>query len=599
MRVPSLSMFRHLWDYVVLVRWLGGKALASFGGRIVLGAALSLASVATELFAFYLIVQVLHALELSGVASAKPMASSLNLSHWPRWAMAVAPALVLALSAALTFYARSIAIGLQTRFARHIGEELAAGLDRSLWGLDRMSPPLGLSEDHLLRAIGTDTMACGLALRMALLNVINVVSLFVGLGIIAFVAPTLMLLWAAVAAVLLPALYLVNLRALREARKLSDLAPAYRGALIQDLRALYRLDSRSGDAGEDIADRYNEALDSRLRIVEVSRLVLTAVFAAAIATLLWVAQQPEAKALFNIVYLMLLFLAFRYAYQGIQGLSVFVTSINRFLPSLLNLFDLSRKLAALEPRRDRMQQLQGQGLPSEFKWSIELPNGQSRSGALRPGKPVAIVIPGQAKVAAAAQLLPLLKGRSAELAFIAQIGREPAIIGGADIPAISKIEGSLSWYLELLKALGHDVTTEQAQALIRGEPVAGITLQDWVLPLAHAIDAAGRQAPHVILLDGNAMQRLTLQARDVLLDRLSHHLVCSITNRLESLLKRHPYDSLFISTGQRIAAVLPETAQLDEQMRAEAKAVYGSEKLKASAASGTAADLAEAEMQLM
>ena len=423
------AVLRHVYYYWVLTRWLLGRAIWWHPYRVPVGLVLSIMSVAAEMLAFYLIVHVLHTLDTGAGIPADQIGTSF-VDRMPPAVLLCLPAVAFILAGVLTYLSRSNSIEVQSSVARRLSDEVLQSLASHLNFYDRLKLPQWLDEGDLIQVALNDTSACGTAVRLSMLHFISFVYLIVGLGILAALAPPLLALWLGALVLIVPAIYLINLRALREARDLGEVGPTFRRSMTRYLRFLVDARQPRAEMEHDLRRRYLGILSGRLRIVEISRLTLSVVFAVAVTVFLIIVQSPEMRSLVSIGYLLFLFLAFRYTYQGVQGLSILVTTINRSLPSIIRTHRISQRMERLA--QSAASNARGQAAETAFSlsrigWALER-NGQQGQGAFEPGKAYGLVVPGPSQVASIGQMLELVTSRTGRTHFMQAAGAQPVMV---------------------------------------------------------------------------------------------------------------------------------------------------------------------------
>lgn len=573
------AMLRHVYYYWVLTRWLLGRAIWWHPYRIPAGLVFSIMSVAAEMVAFYLIVHVLHTLN-TGAGLPAELFDAGYVDWLPPVVLMCLPAVAFILAGVLTYLSRSNSIEVQSSVARRLSDEVLQSLASHLSFYDRLKLPQWLDESELVQVALNDTAACGTAVRLSMLHFISFVYLIVGLGILAALAPPLLALWLGALVVIVPAIYIINLRALREAQDLGEVGPALRRSMTRYLRFLIDARQPRAEMEHDLRRRYLGILSSRLRIVEISRLTLSAVFAVAVTVFLIIVQSPEMRSLVNIGYLLFLFLAFRYTYQGVQGLSILVTTINRSLPSIIRTHRIHQRMERLA--QGAASSARGQAAEATFSlsriaWALER-NGQQAQGAFEPGKAYGLVVPVAGQIASIGQVLDLVTSRAGRTHFMLAAGAQPAVETFVDSHEEMGIEARHEWIKQIVKSVRRGVTPEEIDAAIEGRSEGSDATLRLAARMAARIHSIGQSPPRIVILDGNLLSSLRVHTQRVLLEKLRPHIVFGLTNRLHNHLDNNAYDNLLISSGRSVAMVIPAASQVTDEMREQARLVFGSDR---------------------
>jgi ABC-type multidrug transport system fused ATPase/permease subunit len=555
------SLRRHVGGFLVLLRWMLIKASGWFLWSMLLSTGLCVVSVAAEMFAFVLLVRAVHAFDLAGGGN-----GAANLLPFPTGgstAILIAiPTLALIGAGILTYLGKSIAIDIQVKFARKLSKEMVEKLGDGMTFYDRLSPPFGLQETEIIKAVTGDTIACGLNLRHSILHVISLIYLILGLGIVAYLAPLLLGLWLLAVGLIVPVIYAINVRTLREARTLAELAPLYRQTFSNSIRNLFGFRNIPSAGRPELLDRYVAILGGRLRVVELSRFAMSVVFALTVGGFLWIAQHPETRSAINIGYILLLFLAFRYTYQGFQGLSVYVTTVNRNLPAMMRVHDVYSRIGKLGTRTSKTNQTSGQP-PVRLDWKIHSEEGSASTGTFEIGHSFALVTPRFPRIAEIAQIYGILANSASRNAFEYLAGPSPGLIGVASPDEGLSSEGHLE------KTLSCEIV--EAEKGRRASP------DKRLLAFRQHLEQIPATPASIIFIDGNDFSRFDREEQALILQHLSQHLVFSISSKLGSLLADHPYNGLLISSGKRIAAVLPGIGRIDDVAKDRARRIFDSE----------------------
>ena len=148
-------------------------------------------------------------------------------------------------------------------------------------------------------------------------------------------APALLALPLLAVLLIVPAVYAINVNALRNARLFSETGPAYRRNLLAYIKSFLLIQEGIVDPEPGLERKHFFVQERRLRNVELSKLVLGTVFGISTILFLLITREAQGSGLLNITFVLFGFLAVTYTFQGAQGVSVLVTTVNRNLPSIV------------------------------------------------------------------------------------------------------------------------------------------------------------------------------------------------------------------------------------------------------------------------
>lgn len=392
--------------YFALLGWLSGLTLRRFHRTVLLSACASVSGIALHGGALFILARAVGAMQAGGAGDGLAPIESLGVllrAPGPSALLAAFVALF-ALGSLLGYLGRSSAIGLESAlyryFADSVIEQLAVKDDdaRRPFKVLRRRHVLG-TRHPLLKILVSDCRFPGVGVRLALFNITHLGNLVLGLLVLGLHAPLLLPLIATFALLAAIAMYPLSLRASRTTRAL-EASGAERVAYIKS-RLGSALDTVQGDTVrdgptadealdaefDDVAaladapttaergalDGYLALVEQRLRVTELSRVIMSAMAATGIGLLAWLLFAYPELHIASAGSLLVLLLGLRFVLIGIEGGMVTLTTLNRFLPHLLRLRALVQDLEH-ENRSDSFE------LPSEFGFL----SGEWREGAMAP-----------------------------------------------------------------------------------------------------------------------------------------------------------------------------------------------------------------------
>jgi len=279
----------------------------------------------------------------------------------------------------LAYCGRSVAIDLEERIYRRFVDAIFDFLEtiavRARTASESAVRLKSIENNHaLLRVLLADARYAGVTVRLLLNNVLHLGYIAAGLAIIAIYEPVLLSFVGVFALVAGLLLYPLSLKGIASTRRLEESAPKrsiylknrLNRALGFRTEAQLRIDeeefielsntvvereSRLDEAQEN----YLSAMTGRLRIIEYSRLVMALLIALAIPALILFAYSDSGESRLDYGAIFVLFFGLRFVLNGIEGFTVTVTSINRFLPNLVRLNSLIRDIDAENARLARFE----------------------------------------------------------------------------------------------------------------------------------------------------------------------------------------------------------------------------------------------------
>ena len=159
--------------------------------------------------------------------------------------------------------------------------------------------------------------------------------------------------------------------------------------------------------------------------------------------------------------------------------------------------------------------------------------------------------------------------------------------------SISGDEAAVEWIRQIVSSVRRGVTPDEVDAAIDGKSEGSDATLRLAARMAAKFQSIGQSAPGIVILDGNLLSTLRIFTQRALLEPLRPHIVFGFTNRLHSHLDNHAYDNLFISSGRGVAMVLPPATEITDEMREQARLVFGSDRGRRGAAGGSDDDDAD------
>ncbi|HTV71954.1 MAG TPA: hypothetical protein VMF90_25765 [Rhizobiaceae bacterium] len=383
----------HVEAYRKVARWLSKVAVRFAVGPLVIAPVLGLLGLVLQILPLMLAVRLIGSFETG--AGGRPVALPGDLSLTPVLGVVVIIAMLLA-SAAFRYVSHIIAIGAERRVNTGLSQQILTDFNNLDGPYARWSLEYLVDSDDLRRSVGSGTRFCGMAVRLALVNAVNVFYLVAGVGLLVWLAPLLFLVVVPMFLLAAALAYPLNQRALELGRKFEAVGGA-RGAALRS-RLQYALvdgddtmddDALDGDAGQ-VESSFLDLLESRLKLLELVHFVYAALFALLIGVMLWLLVSGYAAHLLDYSVLLILFFAIRFSFNGLRSIIVFLTSINRNLPAIIR---THRIVGAIDHTKAEKQANAGVGLNDSgwpavftFPWTVSAEGEEPRSGSFRKGR---------------------------------------------------------------------------------------------------------------------------------------------------------------------------------------------------------------------
>lgn len=497
-----------------------------------------------------------------------------ELTSTPGGPLAIAAiiAILLALSGLARYRAGKLAIQAYSDVAIGLTGKVLEAIQALPGVLEKWRLLKATGRRDLLRIVSTDVNRCGLATRILLANTINLFFLVAGLVFFLWASPAIfggLLVIAVIGAVLA---YPLNLKAVAVANAADAARRGHKGLLSDYLDATLGTASgalarmRDGEA-VSAERRFLVTLTDRYAVIESSRFVLSILFALVIGAILALVVLDKGHLLFDYTRLLVLFIAFRFTYQGLQGLLICATTINRFLPAMLRVENL---LSQVDRSRDLARAVGSAKEPKAletrapaFRWKIEADNSPLRSGALEPGRLHIIVERAKASPDVVFRLLDILTADQARFArqFVdgevqapptlsEDGGRATAQIGPTSAPPIEP------WIEAALRDLSADAACPAADGrqLTRQHAVG----------LLSQIDAVAKRGAQLVVVRDGSLLSLPQSALDALTSRVADRAILVITPWVATLRPTLRCGSLLVSNGHAFAFAAQCSAMTSE-----------------------------------
>lgn len=379
--------------YLAVGLWLLAVARRHAPAALVAVPLLALAALGLQITAIGLVVKFLGHVTPDG--SLAPEFQS-QLARWGGApALAGASIGLLVLAGLATFGAGRSAIAAHRSASRGLSADLVETI-RALPGpYEKWRLLDNIDHRHLMQSLAVDVNKCGMSLRILLMSLINVLFLLAGLGFFLWVAPKLFLGLLGVVAVGGLIAYPLNVRAVGYANAFERSQKGRRELLSRAIDEALAPDTGGSFASVKSEMLASEAdfvhmLTNRFLVVESFRLILALLFALIVGGVLGAIAFGAGAVLFDYQKLLLLFVAFRYTYQGLQGLLLGVTTLNRFLPGmhrLESLFRTAERLAGrAKPERGGRKTASAVTSGAPFSFRIDAPRSPAAGGTLERGR---------------------------------------------------------------------------------------------------------------------------------------------------------------------------------------------------------------------
>lgn len=378
--------------YVAVARWLGSTARKYAPLQVLLVPGLSAVSVGLKVAALMLVAWVLrHVSADQGIAQA---AHDALARFGGILTMAGAITTLLVISGLAQYGAGKSAVIAYDRISIGLSEWLLREIDSLPRVYDRWRLVKNVDRRELGKVISADINRCGMAVRIVLSSGTNVLFLISGLAFFLVIAPTLFLGLLVLVGLVALIAYPLNLRGLNVARAF-ETALGNRGLKLMkglDAALAWKRTPEGASAISETISAQTEfvrALTNRLLVVESFRLILTIVLALVIGAIIALVAEGVGTSFFDYDKLLLLFAAFRFTYQGLQGILLTLTQVSRFLPALQRAEQLHAVVTKLNGTVgagavQRSANAIASSVP--FSWRIDAANSPERRGVLEPGR---------------------------------------------------------------------------------------------------------------------------------------------------------------------------------------------------------------------
>ncbi|GEM_PF-2844559 len=573
--------------YVSLLGWLFSIALKQFAWRIFLSSISTASSIACQGFSFGIIVGAVGQLQTSGRLTSFPGIDRLGIElAAPNPNLVIAVFVVLFfLGGALNYASRSIAIRLDSRVYRYFFAEIGAyfgrktEVDTALLHTIRTRVRIA-SKYSVLRVLNTDARFAGVIVRLGLYNISHLGSIAIGLSIIALYAPLLLPLIGLFALFAAFMTYPLNLRATRTTRMLEVQAPKRSAAIREKVNNFLAGNSapevaflgddemfEDPDAGIDAGnnargnkdDEENEAeiisgfhrlVENRLLVLESSRIVMSSMVGVGIGFLVWLMFSEQHQGMVSYSSLLVLFFGLRFVMNGLEGLMVTVTSVNRFLPHLIRLHELMREIDGSQTPPDisasrgasqtsvETPPSPSSGNQAVLNWGIETGGLQATQGDFLAGGVYAMLGPTDPGEASERQMTALTNTNS-DVIFVRATG--------VDVDALSERERS--WLTTVMEGTGSQNTSAENSAT---DSAMRAELPNYLCAcLEHA-----RRPPALLLLEGAYVYELSATGIAAIRQLFPTSAICIVSDSLDKTLAKSPARDLFVSDGKQIVCAV-------------------------------------------
>jgi ABC-type multidrug transport system fused ATPase/permease subunit len=560
---PLRLAFRRLVLYSELISWLCWTGYIHARRAVLTVPVMAIAAVTLQALAFLLISEVLRQVGSHHLAQPQGGDRSGLLGSIASWLQGIAPVtlvlpvtMLLALSGLARFISGTLAIQSYGKVAIGSSRDLLGAIaalpgDYERWQFLRKHDRVGIT-----RALQRDCSLCGMSVRIMLFNLISLFFLLAGAAVLLAIAPRIFVALIVISALGLMIAYPLNLSTIRVTRnfeRMNKLRP-------QDIRKVVEATLAgpeiSGDVvrpiqlNPDVERDFAEGLTGNFLMVERFHFLLAMLFAVAVAAALFYIARDMDAIVIDPQLLVLLFVAFRYTYSGLQGLLICVTTINRFLPSIQRLHAMHSLLAELKtPQPHRVATGKVLSEATQFAWRVSgVSEETALRGALKPGM-LCVIVESQRNHADV--LFRLLDILTSDHDLFAQEFRS-ARIASAGVRKQAAIRSQ--WQDETMELVEPSRRDDAAIILDEIDRLAAldlpvVVLDDWRL----------------LMLPEATMQRVWA--------RLGRRLVLLVIPWNDCLDRGVPVDILFVSNGAKIGLALTG-AGMDEANMRKAAAFY-------------------------
>jgi len=596
LRPQTLRDARHrVHIYLRVIRWLFASVRPRFGRRIALSATSSVVSLAAQGIALAMAADTVAQMQGSDGLDAFPGLAKLGVAL-PAPPLFISIVMFLAVFIAgslLAYLGRSIAISLESDVYEHFYSSILHDLapDKQAEGgfLEKVRVRHELESRHdLLRIVMTDARFGGVIIRLLLFNIIHVGSIVVGIAIIAVYAPVLLPFVAAFAVGGAGLMYPLNLRASRTTRALEESVPE-RNAIMRervadaiaselalpvgtadDPEALQpgsaHAASSTSTQSENPLRNYLSLLENRLRVIEQSRVVTSALVGFGIALLIWAISQSRNTGVLDYSSLLVLFFGLRFVLNGFQGTMVTVTSITRFVPHVIRLRDFILDLGSQSSRQtDASAPLlvtQPWGVDDqEALLSIALDTPKVQRTRIKLGHDTVVGLLGPSREEGAAKALLAHHQTSPGLPIhvlleTAGAINDPDAVGTTPAPA------QVEWVGDILRAgglpTGRDTIIETLAATRQPE----LTRRGQLIPYLGRCWRAGGGARSLIVLDGDLLARMDSGGIAKACDHFAGNALILMAANVKSALANLPVSVFLLADEERIVAAIHKPGDL-------------------------------------
>jgi len=588
--------------YVQLFRWLLITGWRAFPFSIIASAATSASSIALQGLALGIVVGAVSQFQNQGQLSTFPGLDRAGITVNDPHAATVIIAFVLLfiIASGLAYVGRSTAIRLESRMYRFFYDEVLGYVDRQqveTSELFRQTPRQTESGANakILRVLLVDARFGGVILRLLLFNIIHFGNLLVGLLIITLFAPALLPLIGIFAIIAGLFMYPLNLRAARTTRMLEEHGPK-RSAMIKKRVGSTAANEPSDDAvvsdeddalgtasigapssevsgadEDEVIDRHLVLVENRLRILELSRSVMSILVACGIGALVWLLLARPGPAVVNYSSLLVLFFGLRFVMNGMEGVLVTVTSINRFLPNLLRLRELllqlqaehsvAEKIGALSQESewhdfDDMTELE----PSDVVWELRSPHLEPMRGRFRRGESYGLIGIELPRETAVAQLHAL--GRTARPPFNAELAEfEQA----RTERACTCDKADIDWILAVCAAGNIPLSAETAEHALNEQTVVAEGPIGHLVRFLRDCRSLAKRNMLIVVLDGNELFKMDQPGVAKVCSLFPDSILFFFCSGVYRALNNSPAKLLFLSDGKEIACAV-SIAERDRSM---------------------------------
>lgn len=340
---------RRAMRYVAIARWLASIARELAPRQLIAVPVLSVVAITLQIGAIVLATQFIARFQSGAAASAGIRSAQLGQPV----VQAVLIGLLLALAGTAHYAASRMSLVAYQEVSVGLTHKILAGLQSLPGPFEKWRLVQRIGRRGLLKVLSVDVDKCGLATRIVLANTINVFFLLAGLAFFLLASPALFGGLLVIALVGASIAYPMSLKAVRSATALDESQRQRRDMIATGLDASLSL-KRPADTTSRMRELqetergFVRLLTDRFAVIDGSRFAMSLLFALVVGLLLVLVALDSDHLLFDYSRLLILFFAFRFTYQGLQGLMIASATINRFLPDLGRIADL---LAELDRRR--------------------------------------------------------------------------------------------------------------------------------------------------------------------------------------------------------------------------------------------------------